>query len=116
MKKIVFISLFSILTLATQAHKGDYQTLVVKTQIYCSHCMQCGSCGANINDHIREANKGIKKVSIDPKENTISITYDSAKTSPEKIKAAILASGYDADENKATKETVAKLDGCCKKH
>jgi periplasmic mercuric ion binding protein len=117
MKKVItLLLLIGTLSVMAFSSKGQKQTIVIKTQIYCDHCLQCGSCGANINDKIREANKGIKKVKIDPKANTITVVYDDAKTSPDKIKEAILAAGYDADDKKATLETVAKLDGCCKKH
>lgn len=112
---IITIALLSI-TVFASAQKADKQTITIKTQIYCSHCLQCGSCGANINDRIREANKGISKLNIDPKANTITVTYDANKTNPEKIREAINAAGYDADDKKATAEAVNKLDGCCKKH
>ena len=98
------------------AQKDNKKTITIKTQIYCSHCLQCGSCGANINDHVREANKGISKLSIDAKANTITVVYDATKTNPEKIREAINASGYDADDKKASAEAVNKLDGCCKKN
>lgn len=107
---------FLMVSLTVNAQKANKQTIVIKTQIYCSHCLQCGSCGANINDHIRETNKGISKVDIDPKANTITVTYDATKTNPEKIKEAINKAGYDADEQKAPAEAVNKLDGCCRKH
>jgi len=114
MNKSIFIALFLSLAFFANAQKGN-KTITIKTQIYCSHCLQCGSCGANINDNVRENKKGISKLSIDPKTNTISVTYDPAKTSPEKIREAINAAGYDADDKKATAEAVGKLDGCCKK-
>lgn len=112
---IITVALISV-ALFAQAQKAEKQTITIKTQIYCSHCLQCGSCGANINDHIRDANKGISKVEVDPKANTITVTYDAAKTTPEKIREAINAAGFNADDKKATSEAVNKLDGCCKKH
>ena len=116
MKNVIITFLLLAFTTMANAQKADKQTITIKTQIYCNHCLQCGSCGTNINDHIREANKGISKVDIDPKLNTITVTYDANKTSPEKIREAINAAGYDADDKKATAETVNKLDGCCKKN
>jgi copper chaperone CopZ len=117
MKQLIIVLLsigaFSIMAFSA---KGQKQTIVIKTQIYCDHCLQCGSCGVNINERIRETNKGIKKVSIDPKANTITVVYNEGKTSPEQISEAILAAGYDADDRKATAATVSTLDGCCKKH
>lgn len=89
-------------------------TLTVKTSIACDHCLQCSSCGQNINDKIRDTEKGIRKVKVDPKANTITVTYSSDKTNPEQIKKAIAAAGFDADEVKATAEAYEKLDSCCK--
>ena len=114
MKKSILVIVLLAATFFAQAQKANKQTIVIKTQIYCSHCLQCGSCGANINDHIT-ANKGIKKVVVDPKENTITVSYDANKTTPEKIREAILKAGYDADDQKATAQAVNALDGCCKK-
>ncbi len=116
MKKSIFITALLSIAVFGFSQKADKQTIVIKTQIYCSHCLQCGSCGANINDHVRENNKGISNLSIDTKTNTITVTYDANKTTPEKIKEAINKAGYDADEQKATAQAVNALDGCCKKH
>ncbi len=116
MKKIFnLLLLLVMLTTTTFANKPGTETLTIKTQIYCDHCLQCGSCGANINDKIRESNKGIKKVKVDAKGNTITVQYDAAKTNPGQIRAAIADAGYDADDKKANPDAVAKLDGCCKK-
>lgn len=114
MKNVIMTFALTALMLTGYAKGGEIKTVVIKTNIYCSHCLQCGSCGANINDHIREE-KGIKKVSVDPKTNTITVNYDSEQTNIDNIRGAINAAGYDADDKKAPKETVAKLDGCCKK-
>lgn len=110
----LLLTAFVIILTSANAMAGN-ETITVKTQIYCSHCLQCGSCGKNINDHITE-NKGIKKVSVDAKANTITVTYDSRKTNPESIRKAINAAGYDADDQKAPAQAVNNLDGCCKKH
>lgn len=103
-----------ISTFATAKEDGK-KTITIKTQIFCSHCLQCGSCGKNINDNIREKNSGISKVTVDQKENTITVIYDPKKTDADKIRAAINAAGYDADDKKAPTQAVNALDGCCKK-
>ena len=110
----LLLTAFVVALTSTTAMAGN-ETITIKTQIFCSHCLQCGSCGKNINDHISE-NAGIKKVSVDPKANTITVTYDADKISPEKIRKAINAAGYDADDQKAPATAVNSLDGCCKKH
>lgn len=115
MKTAILALAFLAITIFANAKGGDTKTVTIKTTIYCSHCLQCGSCGANINDHIREE-KGIKKVAVDPKANTITVTYDEAKTNLEAIRTAINKAGFDADDKKAPSQAVNSLDGCCKKH
>lgn len=115
MKNAVIMLALVLSSLLTFASKGEKKTITIKTQIYCSHCQQCESCGKNINDHIRESNKGISKVSVDEKANTITVTYDTDKTNPESIRTAINKAGYDADDQKASADAVKALDGCCKK-
>lgn len=115
MKNIFFTLLFAAISTSMYAKGSDIQTVVVKTQIYCDHCLQCGSCGNNININVR-SNKGIKKVKIDEKENTITVDYDANKTNPEAIRKTINDAGFDADDMKAPAEAVAKLDACCLKH
>lgn len=113
MKYISSLTLAVLLFFSTNAAEKK-ATLTVKTSIACDHCLQCSSCGQNINDKIRDTEKGIRKVKVDPKTNTITVTYSSDKTNPEQIKKAIAAAGFDADEVKATADAYEKLDGCCK--
>ncbi len=94
--------------------KGNINSVVIKTTIYCDHCKKCETCGDKFNKSLyNEA--GIKRVDVDPKAMTISVTYDARKTDVDKIRLAISKLGYDADEIKADPEGLAKLDGCCKK-
>lgn len=113
MKYISSLILAGLLFFSANAAEKK-ETLTVKTSIACDHCLQCSSCGQNINDRIRDIEKGIRKVKVDPKANTITVTYLSDKTNPAQIKKAIAAAGFDADEVKATADAYEKLDGCCK--
>ena len=114
MNKIILIILFFASTNILFGQKANKQTIVIKTQIFCDHCLQCESCGANIKDNIN-ANKGIEKVLIDSNKNLIIVTYDASIIRPEKIREAINKAGYDADDQKATAQAIKALDGCCKK-
>lgn len=89
------------------------QTLVVKTSIQCDHCIQCGSCGPRIYESLK-ALRGIRKVKIDPEENTISVRFNSSKATAEQIKKAITEAGFAADDMKANEAAYARLDACCK--
>lgn len=99
---------------ASAQKKKNTETIIIKTQIFCDHCLECESCSGNIIGQLGLA-KGIKDVVINPEANTISVKYNSKKTSTEKIRALINNAGFDADDQKASLEAVNKLDGCCKK-
>jgi copper chaperone CopZ len=96
-----------------QKAKGT-DTLVVKTNIYCDHCMECSDCSGKLV-HDLSFVKGIKTNTLNPKAMTVTITYNTEKISPEKIREAISMLGYDADDVKADATAYSKLDGCCKK-
>lgn len=113
--KSLFLLLLVALGLSTASFAGTKKVIVVKTTIVCDHCLQCSSCGQNVNDKVRDLNEGIKNVKINAKEQTITVTYLDNKTTPEKIREAIAAAGFDADNVKASEDGYAKLDGCCKK-
>ena len=80
--------LFSLSLLLTTVFAGlaqdKLETITIKTTIVCDHCMKCDDCGYNIDTSIRKA-KGIKKVNINPEKNTVQVTYNSGKTTPEEI-------------------------------
>ena len=90
-------------------------TLVVHTQIHCDHCDRCGSCKPRIENGVK-IKKGIKSVTLDSEAQTITVVYKPKKTDPVMIRQAIAATGFDADDVKATKAGYDALDGCCKKH
>ena len=113
--KSLLLLLLVTLGLGTASFAGNKKVMVVKTTIVCDHCLQCSSCGQNVNDKVRDLNEGIRSVKIDSKAQTITVTYLDNKTTPEKIRESIAAAGFDADEVKASADGYAKLDGCCKK-
>ncbi len=92
----------------------DSETIVIKTNIYCDHCKECGSCGGKIERDLG-FDKGIKLVRLDDKAMTITVTYNPKKTNPEKIRQTISRYGYDADDVKADPDAYSRLDDCCKK-
>jgi len=107
---------FSVLLFsnATAQEKKTIQTATIKTAIYCDHCKACETCGQKFNQTLLKE-KGVQMVSLDEKEMTIKVTYNSKKTDLAKIKTAISKLGYDADDVKADDVAYASLDGCCKK-
>ncbi len=113
MKAFCMIMLALILSFGANAQKKKTETIVIKTKIYCDHCLECESCGDNITNSLG-LSKGIKDVKINPEDNTITVKYNPKLTNPEAIRRTINNAGFDADNQKAPSTAVNKLDGCCK--
>lgn len=112
--KHLLILLFVFGSLSLKSQSGSKETISIKTNIYCDHCKQCESCGPRIYAQLMDV-AGIRKVKIDDESSTIEVTYNGTKIQPDAIRDAINAAGFDADDQMAPAESVAKLDGCCKK-
>lgn len=95
------------------AVKGNKDTVVIKTNIYCNHCMKCESCKGKLDQILDE--KGVVDMTLNVEAMTITVVYKPKKTSPEVIRKAISKLGYDADDIPADPEAVKGLDGCCHK-
>lgn len=89
-------------------------TINIKSSIYCDHCQKCPSCAKRLESAVYSV-KGIKRVDIDDKAKTLTVVYNSEKTTQETIKQAITKVGFDADNMKADPIAYTKLDDCCKK-
>jgi periplasmic mercuric ion binding protein len=112
-------NIFLVLTLATcaffaRASDDTKKEVVIKTMIYCDHCLDCSDCGGKLV-HDLSFVKGVRSSEVDPKAMTITVGYNAEKITPEKIREAISKMGYDADHVKADTDAYSKLDGCCKK-
>ena len=113
-KHLLVIAFLSIVFSVSAQQNKKTEILTVKTQIYCDHCKQCESCGGRFEREIPFI-KGIKDYSFDEKAMTLSLTYNTKQTTPDKLREAISKIGFDADDVKADPKAVAKLDDCCKK-
>lgn len=74
----------------------------------------CDMCKETIEKNLA-FEKGIKKSNLDVDSKIITVTYNPQKITPEKIRAAIAKTGYDADDVPADPKAYKKLDDCCKK-
>lgn len=114
MKKLFFLYILFAFASFGAAADNKVATINIKASIYCDHCKKCNSCGARLEKAVY-TQKGIKRVDIDEANKTVSVVYNSEKTSPEKIRQAIAMVGFDADDVKADPKAYEKLDDCCKK-
>ena len=107
MKKMKTILLLSLIFMGFGA-SAQTEEIKIKTSAICDMC----------KDNIENAlafEKGIKKSELDVESKIVTVTYNAAKTNPEKIRIAISKIGYDADDVSANEKAYKKLDACCKK-
>ena len=88
MKKLIIIAALAANALAAGA---DTKTVVFTTQPQ----MHCESCENRIKSGMRFV-KGVKKIETNVERQSVTIKYDDAKTSPEKIKQGFKKIGYEA--------------------
>lgn len=88
MKKLFVI--LSILMGAASMEAKDMRTIVFTT----TPQMHCQNCENRIKDNIR-FEKGVKLIVTSVPDQTVKVTYDADKTTPEKLKAGFKKIGYD---------------------
>jgi mercuric ion binding protein len=88
MKKYLSIAAMLIISLAAFA-KGDIKTVVYTT----TPVMHCESCENKIKGNIRFV-KGVKSIVTNVPDQKVTIKYDAAKTTPQKIEAGFKKIGY----------------------
>jgi len=109
------LTLFCLLSCSCYGFaQSKTQQAVIKTAIYCDHCLKCESCGDRLENAIY-ALKGVKRVEIADKKNEVKVIYQPARVNLDQIRQSIARSGFDADEVKADPAAVEKLDDCCRK-
>lgn len=114
MKRLVFIILTVLASSLNFAHAKESGKAIIKTNIYCSHCKACETCGQNFQKHLYKL-KGLKSFELDEQTMTFTVYYNAKKISLQQIKQGIANLGFDADDVPADKIAYEKLDNCCKK-
>ena len=86
MKKMILCCLVAVLGCGvfaveakTPQKKGEIVTTVFTVDIVCE------SCAARIMNNVPVIGKGIKDIQVDVPSKEVTVTYDSAKTSPEEL-------------------------------
>ena len=111
MKKIISI-LSIILTISTLVSLAVEPPKTAELKIKTS--AKCGMCKKRIERDLG-VSKGIVNSNLNLDDKVVTITYNTKKTSPEKIKEVISKIGYDADEVVANQKSHDALPGCCQK-
>lgn len=109
MKKAMLMSaLFLMIFGVGFAQKAKNETIKIQTS------GQCGMCKERIEKALAYE-KGVKSAVYDDSTAIVTVVYNPAKTSPEKIRLAITKLGHDADDQKGDAKAYSKLPDCCKK-
>ncbi|MBK8472631.1 MAG: heavy-metal-associated domain-containing protein [Sphingobacteriales bacterium] len=88
--------------------KPDWQTCQIQTSA------QCDMCATRIEGALVKV-KGVKDAELNLQNRIAEVRYDAHRTSPDALRQAIAAVGYDADKIAANPEAYGKLPACCKK-
>lgn len=116
MKKFLAFSLSAIVMLllankplaAQTATDAPNKNSVVKIKT----SAECDMCKTRIEKEV-SLMKGVKKATLDLETKVLTVEYNPKKVSPEKIRSAISALGYDADDVKANNRATKQLPHCC---
>lgn len=112
MKKLRLLTIFmlSIFTMtavtSTFAAKKEKKVCILNVE------MDCGSCAKKVKKGLR-FEKGIKKLKVDIKKQTVAITYRADKTTPEKLLKAVKKLGYKASISKVGEHKAHKHGSKC---
>ena len=106
--KTGLILLLTCISFTVFAQKAE-ETITIKSVIACQGCVD------RIEKDLPYRAKGIQSVKADVATSTIVVTYKTGKTTPNDIRKAITAIGYDADEMKADEAAFKKLPEHCRK-
>ena len=112
MKSTIFKNLLTILSIFLIHNISNpvfgQSSQISKTIEVSGNCKMC-------KKQIEKAGKlkGVSDINWDIKSHLLTISYDSLKTSIDKIQLRIAAVGYDTPLFKANEETYNKLHTCC---
>lgn len=105
--KSLFTTIALLFALFASAQK-NIATIDIKSSTICDMCEKTIE-----TELIYE--KGVKKVDVHLDDAMVHVSYDSKKTSPEKIRLAISKLGYAADDVPGDEAAFKKLPACCQK-
>lgn len=110
MKKLIFcLALLAFgATSFAQTKKEKTAEVKIKTSAICAMCK-------NAIEKDLAFEKGVESSDLNLEDKVVTVVYNPSKTNVEKIKAAIVKVGYDADELEADEKAYSKLPDCCKK-
>lgn len=104
---VIMLSLFAFISVECMAQTNK----AIKTETF-GVSGNCGMCKKTIESAVKK-DKAVTAAKWDEETKKIKVTYDSEKTTIEKIHQLIAAAGYDTDKAKGNDEAYKKLSPCC---
>ena len=111
MKKL---SLFLIALMAIVFNSGLSAQNPKTAELEIKTSAQCNMCKETI-EKAMAFEKGVTKANLDVETKILKVTYKLNKTTPDLIRKAVTAVGYDADDLPADEKAYSNLSDCCKK-
>lgn len=107
MKRILLILLAAFMSnVQAQEKKKEVLTATYKVLGNCDECKNRIENAADI--------KGVKTSTWNAEAQTLTVVYRADKVSEQQIKDAVLRSGHDVEDKKASDAVYKKLPECCK--
>jgi copper chaperone CopZ len=98
--------LIAVLILISASIKAQITTQILKVNGECSMCKKT-------IENACYGVKGLKKADFNVDSLTLTVTFDSTKTTPKAILKRVAMVGYDNEQFKAPDKAYFKLHGCC---
>lgn len=95
MKKTLIIIMTALVAFAVSAYAGPKKKAELKEVTFSVH-LHCASCVKKVQENI-SFEKGVKDLHVCLEDQIVYIKYDAAKTSEEKLKAAVESLGYKVE-------------------
>ena len=116
MKNLIVLCLLAFLGQAAFAQPGMVKkTAATNTKLENAQFEvwgNCGMCKKTIEKAVSKV-KGVKEANWDVDTHQFTVSFNPAKTSLDKIHAAIAAAGYDTEKVRGNDKAYNNLHGCC---
>ncbi|OON67283.1 heavy-metal-associated domain-containing protein [Hymenobacter sp. CRA2] len=103
------------------ASAANAQTAPAKTklkpgteQVQIKTSAVCDMCKARLEKSLAYE-KGVQSATLDVPTQVMTVVFRADKTTPDALRAAVSATGYDADQQMANAKAYDRLPDCCKK-
>ncbi|MBV6406049.1 MAG: heavy-metal-associated domain-containing protein [Flavobacteriales bacterium] len=106
--RTIIITLIALWAAPAFAQKGQDTVLTIASSTVCDMCER------TIEENLIYE-KGVRKVEVDLATSTVHVTYNAAKNTPDRLRAALVKLGYSADGVPGDAKAFAKLPECCQK-